>query len=220
MRGGRIAAGVLAGVLLGGCGSQSAPVVQPGAPGGESRVADEAEVDRMYEPSEVTAEEIGYLRGMIPHHQQALEMTALAREHVTNERVRTMAERIDRAQRPEIGMMRAWLSNNGVEPGGGNGGGHEHGGDQAGGHGNGSSERMPGMASAQQMEQLAQARGGEFDRMFLRLMTRHHEGALVMAKAYLEEGKSEQIKAMAQDVLTTQTGEIAKMHEIGREIGG
>ncbi|MHA6800623.1 DUF305 domain-containing protein [Bounagaea algeriensis] len=220
MRGGRIAAGVLAGVLLGGCGSQSAPVVQPGAPGGESRVADEAEVDRMYEPSEVTAEEIGYLRGMIPHHRQALEMTALAREHASNERVRTMAERIDRVQRPEIGMMRAWLSNHGVEPGGGHGHAGDQTGDQAGGHDQGASERMPGMASSRQMEQLAQARGGEFDRMFLRLMIRHHEGALVMAKAYLEEGKVEQIKAMAQDVLTTQTGEIAKMHEIGRELGG
>ncbi|GAB2752228.1 DUF305 domain-containing protein [Salinifilum aidingensis] len=205
MRGGRIAAVVLAGALLGGCGGQSAPVVQPGAPGGESRVVDEAEVDRMYEPSEAGAEEVGYLRGMIPHHQQALEMTALAREHAENERVRTMAARIDRAQRPEIGMMRAWLGNHGIE----HGGGQDH----------GSRERMPGMASTRQMERLAQARGGDFDRMFLRLMIRHHEGALVMAKAYLEEGKVEQVKAMAQDVLTTQTNEIAQMHEIGRELG-
>lgn len=199
----------LAAVVVSGCSSSEpaaqpeagAPVVLPGAPGDEPRVATADEVERGQQGERSIEAEAEYLRMMIPHHQQAIEMTALAPDRAEHPEVRALAERIGGVQGPEIEMMRGWLSTHGAAE-------HaEH--DHAG---------MPGMATPEQLARLEHSRGAEFDRLFLRLMTAHHEGALTMATDVLTQGTDEQVHEMAQDVRATQSDEIATMRRLLAEL--
>ncbi|GAB3297092.1 DUF305 domain-containing protein [Parasphingorhabdus pacifica] len=176
-----------------------APVVQPGAPGDEPRVVDEAEL-REQESSERSVEaEAEYVRMMIPHHQQAIEMTEMAPDRVENAQVRALAERIGGAQGPEIEAMRGWLSSHGLAEHTGHGDDHSN---------------MAGMASPEELARLEASSGAEFDRLFLRLMTTHHEGAVTMATDVMTEGTDEQVHGMAQDVIASQTDEIVTMQRM------
>lgn len=205
---GRIMAALLAAGLVGGCAaSEEAPVVRPGAPGADPRIASSAEVEKLREVSEPEPEEISYLRRMIPHHEQALRMTELAEHNANHARVRDLADRIEHTQRPEIDMMHGWLQRRDVAMP------HEQPGHAA--HGD-----MPGMATPQQLAELSAARGVDFDRLFLRVMNEHHEGAVDMATQYLAEGHDEQVHSMAQDVLVTQTSEIAAMRKLSETLDG
>lgn len=185
----------------------SAPVVLPGAPGDEPRVAGPAEVaklgDEQAEPSDAGSR---YVRMMIPHHQQALTMTAMAPTRAKNPQVRGLAERIDGAQGAEIGMMQAWLARNGVQPMPGDRVDERH-------------KRMMGMATQEQLARLKASSGAEFDRMFLELMSRHHRGAVTMAVDLLKEGTDPQVRSMAKDVMASQRDEIAVMQGLLTEIG-
>ncbi|RRO18353.1 DUF305 domain-containing protein [Saccharopolyspora rhizosphaerae] len=196
---------VLVTAVAAGCaGEQPAPpgppVVLPGAPGDQPQVVASAEPDR----GGASQVEVDYLRGMIAHHQQAVEMTALTAERAQNAKLRALSDRISGAQAPEIGMMQGWLDTRGVGHGGQ--GGHHHG-------------VMPGMATPEQLAQLAAARGADYDRLFLQLMIAHHEGAVTMATQLLTTGRDEQVHEMAQDVLATQQDEIATMRALQEEIG-
>lgn len=186
-------------------GTQSVPVIVPGAPGQSNRTLSPAEAADLHPPVEPVAADFRYVESMIGHHRQALEMTELAAAHATGERVRALADRIFDAQGPEIDMMNRWLVEHGKPPvaeGGGHGG--------HGGHG-GTTHAMPGMASEADLERLAGARGADFDRLFLRLMIAHHEGALVMAREAQNAAADVRVQEMADDVIATQAAEIAKM---------
>ena len=180
--------------------SASPPVVLPGAPGDEPRVVRSVEARADDGPM---AAEVSYAGSMIEHHRQAVRMTELAATRAADPRVRALAERIGAAQPAEIGAMQGWLSTHGA-------GGHG-----AGGHGNHAAHGgMPGMATPEQLRELADSRGARFDELFLRLMATHHEGALRMATDLLTTGHDEQLHEMAQDVLATQTDEIATMRRL------
>ncbi|UED82810.1 DUF305 domain-containing protein [Streptomyces profundus] len=205
----------LATVALSGCsgGAASAadegpPVVAPGAPGepAETLSADEAAErapgERPPGPADLT-----YMDGMVEHHGQALVMTELALEHAESDDVRRLAERIEAAQTPEIEVMRAWLERHDDLA---HGPGENHGehGDHA-EHGG-----MAGMASAEELARLADARGADFDQLFLTLMVRHHEGAVTMAAAVLGETTDEDVERLATDVIASQSSEIARMADL------
>ncbi|MFD1829718.1 DUF305 domain-containing protein [Streptomyces desertarenae] len=180
-------------------------VIAPGRPGeaAETLSAEEARKageERRDKPNEA---DFSYVSGMIEHHEQALVMTGLAEEHASAGAVRRLAERISAAQKPEITAMRSWLRRNGRGEGGD---GHGHG-----GHGGGP---MPGMATEEQLEELRQARGGEFDRLFLKLMITHHEGAVTMAEDVARDGRDVQVQEMAGDVAVQQTVEIGRMRSM------
>ncbi|GAA4560460.1 DUF305 domain-containing protein [Planotetraspora kaengkrachanensis] len=213
MLGSRVACGALitlaliSGVGLAGCspadqetplvaGSQ-VPVVVPGGPGEPGRTAEPGE--RIGESeARAAAADVRFAEMMIPHHRQALEMAALAPDRTTEPLVRAIARRIESGQGPEIAVMTSWLESLGrAAPDG-----HDH---DGGGY---------GMATLQEMNRLRTVRGAAFDDMFLRLMIRHHEGAITMAGEELGKGQDRAMRKMAQDVMSGQQIEIARMRKI------
>ncbi|HEY8453423.1 MAG: DUF305 domain-containing protein [Micromonosporaceae bacterium] len=167
---------VVAALALGGCTGSDEPVrtVQPGAPGETSRVLPDGPPEMT--PS-YTAADVEFMQGMIAHHAQALRMTSLVPERTDREEIVLIARRIEVGQQDEIDRMAAWLERRGeAVPDGDH---HHH---HAGG------ELMPGMLTEEQFAQLEAARGAQFDRLFLELMTYHHEGALTMVADLLAAG--------------------------------
>jgi len=193
----------------GATGSGSTPsdgprIVQPGAPGQTSRTFSSEELDAVEGVSYVEAD-VRFMQGMIPHHSQALEMTALVRQYATTDAVRQMALRMEISQRDEIALMETWLREHGEPiqmPGmGGMGGMH----------------MMPGMLTPEQMETLKNARGVDFDRYFLEYMIQHHQGAISMvADLFNTSGAAQEstIFKFAEDVDADQLMEIERMQGI------
>ena len=142
------------------------------------------------------------MQGMIGHHAQALEMTALLSSRTHREDMRLLAQRIEASQADEIDLMQRWLAARGQEvpaP-------HAH-------HAEGAA-LMPGMLTAEEMGRLTDATGAEFDRLFLALMIKHHEGARVMVRdlfATAGAGQEAEIFAFASDVDADQRIEIERM---------
>ncbi|MEV1333125.1 DUF305 domain-containing protein [Micromonospora costi] len=172
-------------------------VIVPGRPGESAAVKGAGEVSGVGATPHNSMDE-WFVRMMIPHHTQALDMAALAPDRAADPAVRAIADRIRASQGPEIGLMRAWLQNRGLSadvPG------HDHG-------------TMKGMQSPEAMRQLAAARGADFDRLFVRMMTAHHEGAIEMATNLLTVGADEQLNEFANSVATEQTVEIGRMREL------
>lgn len=168
-------------------------------------------------PSEV---DIGFARDMIVHHQQAILMAAYARERAGSSEVRTLAGAIVSAQQREIGQMTGWLQSWGRPvtsdrlpmswmtdemPG------HLHHDLEAG--------LMPGMASPAEMDRLVNLTGKRLDIQFLRLMTRHHEGGLPMAKDAATHAETSYVRAAARTMILDQQREIDQMQLLLRARG-
>ncbi|WP_436842040.1 DUF305 domain-containing protein [Streptomyces virginiae] len=187
-----------------------APIVAPGRPGEKSRTLTPEQAAKAKPDDSPNAADHSYVQRMIEHHRQALTMSALAPERASADPVKRLAERITAAQKPEIGAMQKWLARH-PAPSAGTGGpstGHGHG--HAQDHGS-----MPGMATEQQLKELTDARGADFDRLFLTLMTAHHEGALTMAGEALAGGNNLAVEEMANEVVATQSAEIHRMRAMG-----
>lgn len=182
-------------------------IVQPGAPGQAGRTFSVDELEQV-EGVSYTDADVHFMQGMIPHHRQALEMTALVRQHATTAAVRQMALRMEISQRDEIAMMSTWLRERGesVEM---SGMGMAH-------------HRMMGMLTPEQMETLANARGVEFDRLFLEGMIQHHEGALDMVTTLFNTSGAAQestVFKFAEEVDADQLMEIERMQALLEQIG-
>jgi uncharacterized protein (DUF305 family) len=134
---------------------------------------------------------------MIPHHAQAVEMAALAPTRAGNRQIRGLAERIAVAQPGEITQMRAWLSARGLKEELST---HDHG-------------TMRGMQSPAKMRALAAARGDSFDRLFVTMMSEHHQGAIDMATDLLKVGKDLQVEKLATAIAVEQSVEIDRMRD-------
>jgi uncharacterized protein (DUF305 family) len=149
-----------------------------------------------------------FAHGMIPHHEQALEMTRLVPERSNNPDVLDLAERIEDAQGPEIEQMKGLLSEWG-EPHEAEGGmeGHDMGG-----------EAMPGMMSDEEMAELETKSGKSFDILFLEMMIRHHQGAIEMAEEEVAEGSSPETIQLAQSIKSAQEAEIEEMNSLLEEL--
>ncbi|MGW6883737.1 DUF305 domain-containing protein [Streptomyces goshikiensis] len=187
------------------------PVIAPGKPGERARTLSPEQAARERPDDTPNAADQTYVRGMIEHHRQALTMSALAPDRASAEAVKGLAERIAAAQKPEIGAMERWLARY-PAPGGAGATGGAGGTGGTGGHDHGA---MPGMATEQQLKELADAKGADFDRLFLKLMTAHHEGALKMAGQALAGGNNVAVEEMATEVVATQTAEIHRMRALG-----
>jgi uncharacterized protein (DUF305 family) len=183
--------------------AQAVPIVQPGAPGQPVRVLTPEQAAKVADTRTIQAD-IDFMQAMIMHHNQAVDMTALAPKRTRNKQLLTMAGRIAASQQDEMKFMRDWLAARGVAP---MPAGHHHHGTMA----------MQGMASPQQMAALAAARDGEFDRLFLELMTAHHAGALTMVEKLLEQPGAAYDPTLFQftsDVTNEQEAEIKRMDEL------
>ncbi len=149
-----------------------------------------------------TAADVHFMQGMIAHHGQAIHMSRLAESRGASPRLLRFATKIDQSQAGEIRLMQEWLRANG----------------QAAPEGESwRTMSMPGMLTAEQLAQLTAAKGEEFDKQFLTLMIKHHEGALQMVKDLLATPRAAQdvdVSVLATDVEVTQTAEIAIMHQM------
>lgn len=219
----RLRTATLAGALLGslaaagnfapGLRAQTVPepthvVVQPGAPGEPSKTLPSSTRASLPPLSHADVE---FMQGMIMHHTQAVEMTALIPSHTDNKDVRSLGAKISSSQADEIRMMQRWLAARGQAtstemPG-------MPGMDMSGKP----MAPMPGMLTPQQMEALRNARGAEFDRLFLAGMIQHHGGALVMVKELFDTagaGQDADLFNFATDVDNTQRAEIRIMQNM------
>jgi len=148
--------------------------------------------------------DVTFTQGMIPHHQQAIEMSRMAADRAQSPEVKKLAEQIQAAQDPEIEKLTACLQSWGVgAPSGMPGMDH-------GGHGGSGG----GMMSPEEMNQLGQSSGSEFDQAFLSMMIKHHEGAIEMARTELSAGQFPEAKQMAQQIIDTQQAEIDTMKQL------
>lgn len=153
-----------------------------------------------------SAADVRFVSGMIPHHAQAVLMAGWAATHDASSSVRILCERIVVAQSDEIAFLQRWLGDRGlpVPPADAS-----H--DMMPGM---TRELMPGMLTAEQLQQLGRARGVEFDRLFMRFMIIHHEGAITMVdQLFGSQGaaQDEYIFKFATDVHADQTTEIERM---------
>ncbi|MGB6228662.1 MAG: DUF305 domain-containing protein [Litorimonas sp.] len=189
--------------------AQDVTIVQPGAPGDPIRVLSASEAATIAANS-YSRDDVRFMQDMIPHHAQAVEMTALIEGRSNNPDVIDIGGRIDAAQADEIEFMRSWLRDRGEAlPGA-----HAH---HGGHHGTHMSHEDMGMATPAQMAELATLDGVAFDEMFLTLMIRHHEGAVDMVEALLEQPGSAYDPVLFEfvnDITNDQTAEIKRMNAL------
>lgn len=201
---------------------EEATVIAPGRPGEDSRRLTPEQVraeaaERHEAPNEADVE---YIAMMIVHHEQALEMTELASEHAHADPVVRLSTRIATAQAPEIEVMRAWLESYEEEHGPAAGHDHHraHGSDHDEHGGHHDHAEMPGMASPQQLAELVDARGAEFDQLFLELMIVHHEGAVTMSAEVIADGVDITVNELATEIAAQQAAEVGRMEQMSEEI--
>ncbi|SDP70236.1 Uncharacterized conserved protein, DUF305 family [Pedococcus dokdonensis] len=185
--------------------SPTAPVLQPGKPGeaNASLTGSAALPSRTFAPTEA---DVRFMQDMIVHHAQAIVLVSLASEQLTDTQVKALAARISDEQRPEIDAMAKWLRSKGeqVPPQAGNpelGSGHDHAG-------------MPGMATQDQLRQLKEARGVAADRLWLTLMTAHHQGALQMVVQHHRSGTDDVVTQLGDEIHVTQSVQIGAMRDM------
>ena len=182
-------------------------VVQPGAPGQPTKTL--PPTTRASLPPH-TAKDVEFMQGMIMHHAQAVEMTALIESHTQNPELRTLGARISRSQSDEIDFMKRWLTLRGEStemsmpdmPGMDMSKHSMH------------TMMMPGMLTEKQMAALRKAKGKQFDELFLTGMIQHHNGALIMVKELFDTagaGQDAELFNFVTDVDSGQRAEIKIM---------
>jgi uncharacterized protein (DUF305 family) len=179
-------------------------VVQPGAPGKPSKRLPSSTTAKLPPRSQA---EVEFMQGMIMHHSQAVEMTALISSHTENKDLRLLGARISSSQSDEIKFMKRWLAARGESismPMAGMqnmGSGH-------------AMPLMPGMLTPEQMDALRKAKGEDFDHLFMAGMIQHHNGALTMVKDLFDTagaGQDADLFDFATDADNTQRTEIRIM---------
>jgi uncharacterized protein (DUF305 family) len=188
--------------------AQQAPVVvQPGAPGQPTKTLPPTTKATLPPPSPA---DVKFMQGMIMHHAQAVEMTALIESHTQNNDLRSLGARISRSQSDEMKFMKRWLTVRGEPAAPAM---HAMHGMDMSSH----QMMMPGMLTAKQMDTLKNAKGEEFDQLFLKGMIQHHNGALVMVKDLFDSagaGQDAELFNFASDVDSGQRAEIRIMQSM------
>lgn len=194
-------------LALAGCVAMAEDVViiQPGAPGEPTKTLSADEAATIANTSH-SIDDVRFMQDMIPHHQQAVEMAALVEDRTNSEAVVDIAGRIDASQADEISFMQDWLAARGeTVPNA-----HAH-------HDTHMSHEMMGMATPEQMADLAAANGVAFDQLFLSLMVTHHDGAVTMVEDLLAQPGSAYDPVLFEfvnDIVNDQTAEIERMNDL------
>jgi len=183
--------------------ADNAPIIQPGAPGENSKKLDPETATSIAMTSHIDAD-IKFLQGMIVHHQQAIVMSKLAAKRTNNKTIIDLANRIDLSQVDEINFMESWLSSRDKNAHEMNHKDHMH-------------MSMSGMATPAQIESLKNSNSTDFDRLFLQLMIKHHDGALDMVdelKKYPGSANDQLLNEFVSDLINDQAVEIERMNLI------
>ena len=153
----------------------TAPIIQPGAPGKTSRSLSAEDAVKIANTS-FTRDDANFMQNMIPHHGQAVSMAVLVEDRTNNKEIIDIAGRIRKSQADEIAFMKDWLEqrNEATDID----------------HSMHMDHSLMGMATPAQMDELAAAKGTDFDRLFLTFMIPHHEGAVRMVDDLLEQSGS------------------------------
>jgi uncharacterized protein (DUF305 family) len=161
----------------------------------------EEEAQALADPT-YSAEDVAFVQNMIPHHRQALQMTALVADRTDRADLPQLAERMDVSQQDEMTLLEGWLQERGEAVPSEH---HEHTADHA--------AQMPGMLTEAEMAHLEAANGARFDRLFLQYMIRHHEGAVIMVQDLIGRGGGQEpaVFQLAQHIGSDQQVEIARM---------
>jgi uncharacterized protein (DUF305 family) len=203
--------------------SGGAPIVQPGAPGQNSKIVSPSRAAAA--PKAPAPADIEFMQGMIHHHSQAVEMTDLLRTRSRNKKLQALGKRISISQTDEMKYMKQWLEERG-QPASMAHAAMDHSAmmvhdmkkmpamDMS------AMPLMPGMLTPQQMKDLAKASGPAFDRLFLTGMIQHHTGALTMVEDLFDiagTGQDNVLFDFATDVDNTQRAEIKIMQGMLKE---
>ena len=206
----------------GACATSTTPPTNPAAPQAEG--PDLAQLEALYKARTDSAllnvhdADVAFMTGMIGHHAQALIMSGHAPGNGASPAIRTLAARIINAQKDEISVMQGWLRDRNEDVPEVHGEGANvmiHGPDHI--------HHMPGMLTQDQLDELAAARGPDFDRLFLAYMIQHHEGAITMVHdLFATDGAAQDdlVFKLASDIQVDQTTEVARMKLMLEEMTG
>ena len=192
---------IFAGVVL----ADGAPIVQPGAPGVAPRELSAEEAIKVANTS-YSIDDTRFMQDMIPHHNQAVQMAELVAERTNRQELVDVAGRINVSQADEIAFMQEWLQSRGESVPDPTAHAAMH-----------TTHKMAGMASPEQMAELAQSKGTAFDELFLTLMIKHHEGAVKMVEELLKLPGSAYDPVLfdfTTDVTNSQKAEIERMNAL------
>jgi uncharacterized protein (DUF305 family) len=181
----------LAGALLTACGS-----------GEETGVSTATQGGSQHNDADMT-----FVSGMVPHHQEAVEMAELVESRTQRPELRGLADTIITTQNQEISLMQGWQRAWGQE---GEGGGMDHGSE-------GGGASMPGTMPKAHMDELTQLKNTAFDLAFVRMMIEHHQGAVEMAETELRDGANAEAKQLAKKIIADQGKEIGMMTKWQKE---
>ena len=177
-------------VLLASCSTDTATTDSPGEQSDQSETA-------IY----LSNSDVMFLQMMIPHHEQAVEISNLALSKSSNTELLALAQRISEEQDAEIEMMRGWLQAAGE--------------DEEMGH---AMHGMDGMLSDDALSHLEKAEGSAFDRAWLNGMIEHHDGAIEMAEMIVD-ARDERLRAFGERIIAAQSAEIDEMKSIVKKLG-
>jgi len=196
---------LLSGLLISTDSMSAVPILQPGAPGEATRELD-AETAVNIANSSYTVADVDFMQDMIIHHHQALVMSRLAAQSTNNQAILDLAGRIDVSQKDEISFMQGWLQKR-----------EEQVPDPTSEHSEHTHHTMIGMATPEQMTQLAESKSTDFDRLFLTLMIDHHDGAIKMVEELREQPGSTYdpiLNEFVSDITNDQAVEIERMNAL------
>ncbi|KQS64368.1 hypothetical protein ASG41_16670 [Modestobacter sp. Leaf380] len=171
--------------------------------GGEDTAAGGSAATSIPADATFNTADVTFAQGMVPHHDQAVEMAQMTQTRSTNPQVLDLATRIEAAQGPEIDTLTGWLEDWGSDSGSDSGVGG-----------------MSGMMSSEDMASLESLSGVEFDRMWLEMMLEHHTGAVGMAETEIADGEDPAAIAMAEDIQASQSAEITEMEQLLQTLAG
>jgi uncharacterized protein (DUF305 family) len=181
------------------------PIINPGPPGAPVRELSADEAVRIAVTS-FSPDDVRFVQDMIPHHHQALQMAELAPDRTNTPAILEAASRINASQKDEIAFMQQWLRERGQDVP-----------DPAAHHAMHVSHGMAGMATPEQMAELAASKATAFDRLFLSLMIKHHEGAVKMVEELLERDGTAYDPVLFEftsEITNGQGAEIERMHAL------
>lgn len=159
------------------------------------------------------AQDVSFATDMVAHHQQALLMAQMADGQASSDAVKTLAKTIEAAQQPEINQMQSWLASWGESADSASSSMSDMNHDMSSMSGGTGS-----MMSEADMTALSRASGADFDKMFLTMMTQHHNGAIGMAKTELAKGQYGDALALAASISVSQQAQVTQMQQLLKQL--